>query len=90
MHYGRNSFSIDGSDTLVPLQKGAVIGQRDALTNSDILGIQIVYGCPKSTDATTTTTTDTTTTDLTASTSTDSPTKPPTSSKKIFKCYVEY
>lgn len=84
MHYGRNSFSIDGSDTLVPLQKGAVIGQRDALTNSDILGIQIVYGCPKSTDATTTTT------DLTASTSTDSPTKPPTSSKKIFKCYVEY
>lgn len=36
MHYPRNAFSVDGSDTITPIQAGAVIGQRTALSAGDI------------------------------------------------------
>jgi len=36
MHYPRDAFSIDGSDTITPINPGAVIGQRTALSAGDI------------------------------------------------------
>jgi len=36
MHYPRNAFSIDGSDTITPLDPTAEIGQRDGLSAGDI------------------------------------------------------
>ncbi len=36
MHYPRDAFSIDGSDTITPTTAGAVIGQRTALSAGDI------------------------------------------------------
>lgn len=36
MHYPRNAFSIDGSDTITPTNPAASIGQRTALTPGDI------------------------------------------------------
>lgn len=36
MHYPRNAFSVDGSDTITPVQPGATIGQRTAMSQGDI------------------------------------------------------
>ena len=36
MHYPRNAFSIDGSDTITPVDPTATIGQRTALSTGDI------------------------------------------------------
>jgi len=36
MHYPRDAFSNDGSDTITPIQAGASIGQRTALSSGDI------------------------------------------------------
>lgn len=36
MHYPRNAFSVDGSDTITPIAPGAVIGQRNGLSPGDI------------------------------------------------------
>jgi len=36
MHYPRDAFSVDGSDTITPIQAGASIGQRTALSAGDI------------------------------------------------------
>ncbi len=36
MHYPRTAFSIDASDTITPVQAGAQIGQRTALSPGDI------------------------------------------------------
>lgn len=36
MHYPRDAFSIDGSDTITPVNPGATIGQRTALSAGDI------------------------------------------------------
>lgn len=36
MHYPRNAFSIDGTDTITPVVASAVIGQRAALSPGDI------------------------------------------------------
>jgi hypothetical protein len=36
MHYPRNAFSVDGSDTITPVAAGAVIGQRTALSAGDV------------------------------------------------------
>lgn len=36
MHYSRGAFSIDGSDTITPVDPAAVIGQRTALSPGDI------------------------------------------------------
>ncbi|UJR30378.1 hypothetical protein I4U23_017913 [Adineta vaga] len=61
MHYGKNFFTINGSDTLVPLDPSATIGQRDNLSPIDIQELQIFYGCipPLTTASTTDTTTST-------------------------------
>jgi hypothetical protein len=36
MHYPRNAYSVDGSDTVVPLDPKATIGQREGLSAGDI------------------------------------------------------
>ena len=45
MHYPRDAFSVDGSDTITPTVAGAVIGQRIALTAGDIAAANSF--CPK-------------------------------------------
>jgi hypothetical protein len=46
MHYPRNAFSVDGSDTITPVDPTAVIGQRTALSAGDIAGARAL--CPSS------------------------------------------
>jgi hypothetical protein len=45
MHYPRNAFSIDGSDTITPVDPTATIGQRTALSAGDIAAANSM--CPK-------------------------------------------
>lgn len=48
MHYGKTAFSIDGTDTIIPLKdlKGEVMGQRQRLSKSDIERINKMYCAP--------------------------------------------
>ena len=43
MHYPRTAFSIDGSETVIPTQEGAEIGQREALSDGDIQAVKEMY-----------------------------------------------
>ncbi|MFC4530568.1 M12 family metallopeptidase [Sphaerisporangium dianthi] len=45
MLYGRNFFSANGLDTLVPLMP-AQIGQRDGFSQADLAAVRALYGCP--------------------------------------------
>lgn len=47
MHYSATSFSMNGKDTIVPTQylAGLKMGQRDHLSDKDILRIKRMYGC---------------------------------------------
>jgi hypothetical protein len=45
MHYPRDAFSADGSDTITPIVAGAQIGQRTALSAGDIAAANSL--CPK-------------------------------------------
>ncbi len=45
MHYPRNAFSIDGSDTITPTDPNAQIGQRNGLSAGDIATANSI--CPK-------------------------------------------
>ncbi|HEX2221329.1 MAG TPA: Dot/Icm T4SS effector Zinc-dependent metalloprotease LegP [Candidatus Limnocylindria bacterium] len=45
MHYPRNAFSVDGSDTITPIDAAAVIGQRTSLSAGDISAANSL--CPK-------------------------------------------
>jgi hypothetical protein len=45
MHYPRDAFSSNGQDTIVPLQAGVTIGQRTALSPSDIAAANSL--CPE-------------------------------------------
>jgi hypothetical protein len=45
MHYPRNAFSVDGSDTITPLDATAQIGQRTALSAGDIAAANTL--CPR-------------------------------------------
>jgi hypothetical protein len=45
MHYGRNAFSKNGEDTIVPTDPEAQIGQREELSVGDILAVNRVL-CP--------------------------------------------
>ncbi len=47
MHYPRNAFSTDGSDTITPLNPAATIGQRTALSAGDIASANAM--CPVTT-----------------------------------------
>jgi hypothetical protein len=44
MHYPRKAFSTNNQDTIVPLQAGAQIGQRDALSDGDKAAVRQMYG----------------------------------------------
>jgi hypothetical protein len=47
MHYGLNSFSKDGQNTIQPrVSYNSLIGQRDHLSASDISGMAALYGPP--------------------------------------------
>ncbi|EDV99282.1 seminal metalloprotease 1 [Drosophila grimshawi] len=46
LHYRPGAFSINGEDTIVPLDKTAQIGQRIGLSAKDIDKINIMYKCP--------------------------------------------
>jgi len=43
MHYGRTAFSRNGQPTIVPLQSGAQIGQRNGLSAGDIAAVRAMY-----------------------------------------------
>jgi Astacin (Peptidase family M12A) len=45
MQYGKTAFSIDGTDTIIPLKdlKGETMGQRQRLSKSDIDRINKMY-----------------------------------------------
>jgi len=43
MHYGRTAFSSNGQDTITPTDPNAQIGQRIALSGTDILAINTMY-----------------------------------------------
>jgi hypothetical protein len=43
MHYQRRAFSINDQDTIVPLQAGAQIGQRDGLSEGDKAAVRLIY-----------------------------------------------
>uniref|UniRef100_A0A914VAY5 Metalloendopeptidase n=1 Tax=Plectus sambesii TaxID=2011161 RepID=A0A914VAY5_9BILA len=45
MHYGKNAFSANGSDTIVPKKSGVEIGQREGFSQYDILKINRLYNC---------------------------------------------
>jgi hypothetical protein len=44
MHYPRNAFSVDGSDTITPVDPAATIGQRTALSAGDIASANAMCG----------------------------------------------
>lgn len=46
LHYRPGAFSINGEDTIVPLDTSAKIGQRLGLSSKDIEKINIMYKCP--------------------------------------------
>jgi hypothetical protein len=46
MHYPRTAFSVNGQDTIVPLQAGAQIGQRTGLSEGDKAAVAFMYGRP--------------------------------------------
>jgi hypothetical protein len=43
MHYASDAFSIDGRQTIIPLQPGPPIGQRDGLSTLDIDAVEAMY-----------------------------------------------
>ncbi|XP_068449912.1 hatching enzyme 1.2-like [Clinocottus analis] len=45
MHYGPKDFSKNSLDTIVPLDSSAQIGQRDGMSENDILKINKLYVC---------------------------------------------
>lgn len=46
LHYRPGAFSVNGKDTIIPLDKTVVIGQRRGLSEKDIDKINIMYKCP--------------------------------------------
>ena len=43
MHYSEYSFSKNGQKTIIPLKEGVVIGQRDHLSEKDIVAVKAMY-----------------------------------------------
>nr|ABV60299.1 astacin-like metalloprotease [Lutzomyia longipalpis] len=46
MHYSNKAFSINDEDTIVPLQDGVTIGQRERMSELDIKRLNQMYNCP--------------------------------------------
>ncbi|XP_075151238.1 seminal metalloprotease 1-like [Haematobia irritans] len=46
LHYRPGAFSVNGKDTIVPLDEKAEIGQRVTLSEKDAQKINIMYKCP--------------------------------------------
>ncbi|XP_034472620.1 seminal metalloprotease 1 [Drosophila innubila] len=46
LHYRPGAFSVNGKDTIIPLDDTVVIGQRTGLSKKDIDKINIMYKCP--------------------------------------------
>ena len=45
-HYGPTTFSVDGQKpTIIPLKEGVTIGQRQGMSQLDIIQLQRFYGC---------------------------------------------
>ena len=83
MHYGKTAFSIDGSDTIVPLKplNGQVMGQRLRMSENDITRINMMY-CNDEVPSTTTMASSTiVTSSTTVSTTTQRPVEPTTTSR---------
>ncbi|KAL7741425.1 hypothetical protein ACLKA6_000753 [Drosophila palustris] len=47
LHYRPGAFSVNGKDTIIPLDDTVVIGQRTGLSKKDIAKINIMYKCPQ-------------------------------------------
>lgn len=47
MHYPRNAFTVNGQDTIVPVDPAAQIGQRNGLSAGDIAAARALYPPPK-------------------------------------------
>lgn len=45
MHYDSTAFSVNRRPTIVPKKSNVVIGQREALSEIDIIEIRKYYGC---------------------------------------------
>jgi hypothetical protein len=45
MHYETTAFSTNGKPTMVPRRAGAVIGEAEELSRTDIAEIRHYYGC---------------------------------------------
>ncbi|XP_013114004.2 seminal metalloprotease 1-like [Stomoxys calcitrans] len=45
MHYSRKGFSVNGLDTIEPLDQDAVIGQRHGMSLKDIQKLNAMYRC---------------------------------------------
>ncbi|XP_063974925.1 zinc metalloproteinase nas-14-like [Diachasmimorpha longicaudata] len=43
MHYSRKVFSANGKPTIIPLERGVKIGQREKLSDKDVSKIQAMY-----------------------------------------------
>lgn len=43
MHYSSKAFSINGQPTIIPLQPGVVIGQRNGLSKGDVEAVKKLY-----------------------------------------------
>ena len=45
MHYSSVAFGINGAVTIQPKVAGVTIGQREKLSDIDVLAVQRYYGC---------------------------------------------
>ncbi|XP_077863300.1 tolloid isoform X1 [Saccoglossus kowalevskii] len=50
MHYGKRYFTMTGEETLIPKNVSASIGQRQGLSDQDILQTNIMYNCHRVSD----------------------------------------